>query len=345
MSITPGLVSVVIINFNSAQYISRCIATLEQQTYRPIEIIIVDNGSTDSSVLAVKQMRDDGRVLLFTGNNVGSSKANNRGIRESHGEYILILNADAFPAGEYIEKCVAAFKCNNEIGTVVGKLVSDSNTSIIDSAGIYFFREGLPVDRGFGEADRGQYDTQEYIDGACCAAALYSRKMLEDICLDGEYYDEDFFAFAEDPELSLHSGIRGWRTLYVPTAVVRHVRGGSTATMSEFAYHLNERNMRLMLRKGFSLVARPSDRILQKIVLAARRIKEDKTLSPELRRRLNSEEAELGLKMDQKRGRLLAPNRRSAFSMQNRRSYLVAMILRRIGIARHNRLSRKSAPN
>ena len=181
MKIQSGMVSVVIINFNGAVHIERCIKTIEAQSYPEIEILVIDNGSTDGSLALVQEIANEDRIRLFAGANVGSSKANNLGIRESNGEFVLVLNADAFPLSDYIQKCVAAFRNDELIGTVIGKLVSDANDSIIDSAGIYFYREGLSCDRGFGEKDLGQYDMQEFIDGACCAAALYRRTMLEDI--------------------------------------------------------------------------------------------------------------------------------------------------------------------
>jgi len=336
MTFQPGLVSVVIINFNSAAHIERCVKTIEAQTYPQIEILTIDNGSTDGSNDLVQKMANKGRVRLFVGANVGSSKANNLGIRESHGEFVLILNADAFPLPDYIDKCVIDFRKDDSIGTVVGKLVSDADTSIIDSTGLYFYREGVVLDRGFGEKDRGQYDQPEYVDGACCAAAMYRSTMLEDIRIDEEYYDEDFFAFNEDPELSFHSALRGWTTFYLPSAVTRHVRGGSTSKMTEFLYYLNERNTRLFLRKGFNLVARPSDRILQAGLLLGRRITQYLNLSADLRRQLNKDLKDLGIKMDHKRNLMCSLHRAPAFSMAGRKSYLASTITKRLGLLRNN---------
>jgi GT2 family glycosyltransferase len=327
-----GLVSVVIITFNSAAHIERCINSIESQSYPHIEILVIDNGSKDGSLALVQKIASKGRIQLFAGANVGFSKANNIGIGASKGEFVLVLNADAFPLPDYIGKCVEALCRNEFIGTVIGKLISDADTSIIDSAGLYIYREGLCVDRGHGERDIGQYDTQEYVDGAIGAAAMYRRKMLEDIRIGDEYYDEDFFAFNEDVEMSFHSALRGWTTLYLPSAVARHVRGGSTCKMTEFKCYLNERNTRLFLRKGFALVARPSDKVLQAVLLLGRRITQLHYLSAGFRARLRKEVAESGKKMDQKRSLLCSPHRSPAFTMARRRSYLVATILRRIGI-------------
>ena len=328
MTLQPGLVSVVIINFNSLAYIQRCIETIEAQSYSPLEILIVDNGSNDGSLEIVQEMARQGRLRLFVGTNVGSSRANNLGIRESGGEFVLILNADAFPESRYIERCVEAFRRDDRIGTVIGKIVSDADPSIIDSAGIYFYREGVAADRGFGEQDLGQYDKAEFVDGACCAAALYKRSMLEDVRIGDEFYDEDFFAFMEDVEISFHAIMRGWKTLYLPTTIVRHVRGGSSAKLKEYVYYLNERNSRLFLRKGFGLVARPSDRLLQTILMCGRSFSRIWRLSPSARNRLNQEMPTLLHAMDLKRGVLPNPHRPCIFKMTGRKSYLAASVLR-----------------
>lgn len=334
MSFRSGLVSVVIINFNSGAHIQRCIENVEAQSYAPIEILVVDNGSTDGSLELLQRMQKEGRLRLFAGTNVGSSRANNLGIRASSGEFVLVLNADAFPMPDYINICVAAIRKDESVGTAVGKLVSDSDTSIIDSAGIYFYREGVATERGFGERDCGQYDEQEFVDGACCAAALYRRSMLEDIRIGDEFYDEDFFAFMEDAEISFHASMRGWRTLYIPAAMVRHVRGGSSGQLSEFVFYLNERNSRLFLRKGFALVARPSDKLLQTILLLGRNLTRFRHLSSAFRKRFNKEMPELRRAMDRKRKHLRSPDRSPVFETAGRQSYLLVSLRRKAGVGR-----------
>ncbi len=332
MKTQPGLVSVIIINFSSGAHIERCIGAIKTQTYPEIEILVIDNGSTDGALALVQQMASEGRLRLFAGKNVGFAKANNLGICESSGEFVLVLNADAFPRPDYIEKCVAAF-CNDRVGTVIGKLVSASDTSIIDSAGIYFYREGVSIDRGFGEKDRGQYDKQEFVDGACGAAVMYSRAMLEDIRIGEEFYDEHFFAFVEDVELSFRASTRGWKTLYIPEAVTLHVRGGSSQTLSEYVYFLNERNTRLFLRTSFASVARTSDILLQRVLLFLRSVAMLWRLSPSYRKRLRRELVEIGSDISDRRSLMSLPERPSVFVMNGRRSYLLETVARRIGIA------------
>ena len=322
-----GIVSLVIINFNSGRYLPRCLSAIEAQTYPHREVIIVDNGSTDGSTAGLRELAADGRIRLFEGANVGSSKANNLGIRDSSGEFVLILNADAFLEPSYLEECVRAMRENEQVGTAVGKLVSASDPSIIDSAGLYFYREGLPIDRGFGEKDAGQYQKVEFVDGACCAAALYRRSMLEAIRLRDEYYREDFFAFTEDIELSFRSTLHGWKTIYLPQAIAHHVRGGSSQSLSEFTFYLNERNLRAFLKSTFNQVARRSDIWLQSIVLFFRTINLRRKLSPAKRASLKSEIQGL---MQQMTGEITPIGLGHSFDTRGRRSYLGQAIKTRV---------------
>lgn len=249
---TAGLVSVIIINFNSRNYIFDCLKSLECQTYRTIEILIIDNSSTDGSSEILKSYETNIPYKYYRlENNMGSSYANNYGINNAKGEYLLILNADVFLDRDFIEKSIIAFEYKNNVGTVVGKLVSNKNNSIIDSVGVKIYAEGFGRDIGYGENDSGQYDKACIVDGACCAAAIYKREMLEDLGYGDEYFDEDFFAFYEDLDLSYRSNSMGWKTLYTPEARGQHVRGGSTQSVSEFVKYLSSRNILFFLIKTY----------------------------------------------------------------------------------------------
>ncbi|MGA8875313.1 MAG: glycosyltransferase [Candidatus Korobacteraceae bacterium] len=105
------------------------------------------------------------------------------------------------------------------------KLEADRHkTNIIDSTGIYFTPNMRHLDRGAEEIDRGQYDRLQYVFGATGAAAFYRRSFIDDVSVEGEFFDEEFFAFREDGDLSWRAQLMGWKCLYVPTAVAWHVR-------------------------------------------------------------------------------------------------------------------------
>jgi GT2 family glycosyltransferase len=246
------LVSIIIINFNSGKYIFNCLEKLRAQAYKNIEIIIVDNCSTDGSSKELDMMsRKEGYYYYYTYENWGASKANNFGINNSHGDYVLLLNADMFLEPDYIVNCMKIFREDSTVGTSVGKFLSVHDHQIIDSAGIIIYKEGNGTERGIGEIDRGQYDKAEYVAGACCAAAVYRRNMLDSIKYKNEYFDEDFFAFYEDVDLSIRCLLKGWKTFYCPDAIGYHVRGASVSNISDTANYLGYRNWIYFYEKTF----------------------------------------------------------------------------------------------
>jgi GT2 family glycosyltransferase len=97
-------------------------------------------------------------------------------------------------------------------------------TNIIDSTGIYFTPNMRHLDRGAEEIDRGQYDQVQYVFGASGAAAFFRRDFIETVSVEGEFFDEDFFAFREDGDLAWRAQVMGWKCLYTPAAVAWHVR-------------------------------------------------------------------------------------------------------------------------
>ena len=245
MSITRQNLSVIIVSYRSDHVIENCITSIDSE----IEIVVVDNNSNDGSSEKLQLIQDENFRYFRFNENIGSSRANNYGIKKSNGEFIYILNADVFLAPNCIELLYNATKVDRKIGTFTGKLLSDKDNSKIDTTGIVIYKEGVCAERGIGELDNGQYDQDEYIAGACCAAALYRKEMLEDIKYEEEYFDEDMFAFVEDADLSMLSMLLGWKTYFVADAIGYHVRGGSTSDVSDFVQFLSVRNSELSYRK------------------------------------------------------------------------------------------------
>jgi GT2 family glycosyltransferase len=94
----------------------------------------------------------------------------------------------------------------------------------LDSTGIFFTPAMRHFDRGWNEPDDGAYDQPEYVFGACAAAALYRRQMIDDVSIDGDFFDPDFFAYREDADVAWRAQLLGWRCIYTPAAVGWHVR-------------------------------------------------------------------------------------------------------------------------
>lgn len=249
-----GFVSIVMVTWNAIQHIERILKSLDEQTYKKIELIIIDNASADGTIEFIKLNCPDLEVIANNSNN-GYCEAVNQGIKLCKGRYVMPLNQDMLLAPDFVEEMVRAIELNDEIGMVSGKLykmkTDGTLTGIIDSAGNVIFRDRTASDRGTGEIDSGQYDKNEYVFGSCGAAPLYKREMLEDIKINGQYYDEFFFSYLEDIDLNWRAQIRGWKCLYAPKAIAYHVRTKSASSKNTKMHCF--KNRYLMMLKNDSL--------------------------------------------------------------------------------------------
>ncbi|HKZ27184.1 MAG TPA: glycosyltransferase family 2 protein [Rubrobacteraceae bacterium] len=238
-------VTVVIPNWNGERLLSTCLGSLHKQSFRDFETIVVDNGSTDGSVALVNRNFPKVRVLTL-GENRGFSAAVNAGIKASRAEYVALLNNDTETDPEWLGALVRAAETHPEAGLFATKLVDFYDRRLLDGAGDALRRSGLPYRLGHGEPDRGQYDRPGFVLSACAAAALYRQSMLDDVGL----FDEDFFAYCEDGDLSMRAQLAGYRCLYVPEAIVYHMGSASTGKRSPFATRLGTRNGLCLLVKN-----------------------------------------------------------------------------------------------
>ena len=218
-----------IVTYNSARYIRRCLEAVLLQRGVLLDIVVVDNGSTDGTADELADFRERVR-LIPCGRNLGFAAAQNLAIRASSAEWVLTLNPDVLLQPGFVRALVEAGQADPDAGTVCGKLLSIGPgfaplaEARIDSTGIYFTPALRHFDRGWGEPDCGRYEAPEYVFGACAAAALYRREMIEDVSLDGGFFDEDFFVYREDADVAWRAQLLGWRTLYTPAAEAFHVR-------------------------------------------------------------------------------------------------------------------------
>jgi len=219
-------VAVVVVSWNCSHYLAACLASLRGLRRPPREIIVIDNGSTDGSAEIVRDGFPEAR-LIEAGDNLGFCRANNLGIGATRAPFVLVLNPDTRLRPEFLEELLPAFE-DPRVGLAAGKLLRfDERT--LDSCGQLLGRSRQPVDRGYGSADRGQHDEDDEVFGACGAAALYRRAMLDSIADPGEaYFDEAFFAFYEDLDLAWRARRAGWKAVYRHRAVGFHARGGTS---------------------------------------------------------------------------------------------------------------------
>lgn len=223
------LVSVTVVTHNSRRYIDRCLEAVFRQSYARLEVIILDNASTDGTAERLARYGTRARILLNSRNS-GFAAGQNQAIAASSGDWVLTLNPDARLAPDFIERLVAVGAAHGEAGSLCGKLLrarSDLSAPAIrtiDSTGIYFTPNMRHFDRGWNEPDDGRYGAMEYVFGASAAAALYRRETIEGVSLGGGFFAPDFFAYREDADVAWRAQLMGWRCIYVPDAVGYHVR-------------------------------------------------------------------------------------------------------------------------
>lgn len=215
-------VAVVIPNWNGKSLLKACLESLREQSYEDFETLVVDNGSGDGSLGMLEAEFPEARIVAL-GQNRGFSAAVNRGIAASSAEFVALLNNDTGQHPDWLAALVEAADAHPEAGSFASKLVDFERRDVLDGAGDALRRSGLPYRLGHGEKDRGQHDEGGPVFGACAAAALYRRGMLEDV----GPFDEDFFAYCEDADLSFRAQLAGYRCRYVPEAVVYHMGGAS----------------------------------------------------------------------------------------------------------------------
>ncbi len=268
------LVSVTIVTYNSSRFIGRCLESVLAQKYPRLEVIVVDNASTDGTREVLEGFRDRCRIV-YNAENVGFAAAQNQAIRVARGDWILTLNPDMLLLPNFVQALVAAGRLDPQVGTVCGKLLTMRpsldfpDQPLVDSTGIYFTPMLRHLDRGSQQVENGHFLHYEYVFGATAAAALYRRAMIEDISVDGEFFDSDFFVYREDADVAWRAQLMGWRCLYTPHARAYHVRSvrpgnrralppliNMHSVKNRFLMRIKNMTLDLYLRNWFSITFR-----------------------------------------------------------------------------------------
>lgn len=223
MNETP-LVSVVIVNYNAGEQLATCLRDLTAQIFTNWELIIVDNASHDGSLAAAELV--PGVRVIRNSENRGFAAGQNQGIAVSRGDYILALNYDVMLPDGFLSAFVDGLERHPEAGWACCKLrqlVSHGQPQVrLYAAGHVLPANRFALLRGAGEDDTGQYDREEYVFGAPGAAALYRRSLIEGISLGEQFFDEALFTWYEDVDVDWRANLRGYRCLYIPSAVAYH---------------------------------------------------------------------------------------------------------------------------
>lgn len=249
MSGTPA-VTAIVLNYNGHGFVTESVNSLLEQEFDDLEVIVVDNASADGSAEEV-EAAFGGRVrLIRSPRNLGFGAGNNLGIREARGRHIVLLNNDAVAAPAFVGEMVKAVEADPTVGMVAAKVLQYSQRDIIDTTGHLLYPDGLNRGRGRLERDEGQFDRCATALFPSGAAALYTRRMLDDIGL----FDESFFLYGDDTELGLRGRLAGWGCALAPRAVAYHHYSRSVGAYSTQKAFYVERNRVLVLFRTFPLV-------------------------------------------------------------------------------------------
>lgn len=226
---TDSLLSIIIPNWNGARFLPTCLDALARQTYPHLEIIVVDNASSDNSAAIIRSHYPHVHLLELPENR-GFTGACNAGIMRARGAFVALLNNDTEVDAGWASAVMDAFKRHPEAGSVASKMLLFDRRDHFHTTGDFFTLDGRAGNRGVWEQDTGQYDQEGYVFSACGGSAVYRRAMLDEIGL----LDDDFFFSGEDVDLGWRAQLAGWRCVYAPSAVVYHhlsaTGGGSTAS-------------------------------------------------------------------------------------------------------------------
>ena len=240
---------VVIPNWNGADMLASCLESLENQTEK-CQVIVVENGSTDNSAKLVKTKFPKVTLLEFP-DNAGFAGGVNRGITyalEQGAEFIALFNNDAVADKNWLKELVKEANSYPNAGIITGKLLR-TDKKYIDSTGDFYTIWGLPFPRGRNQLDKGQYDKAEEVFGASGGASLYRAELFNQIGL----FDEDFFAYFEDVDISFRTQMAGWKVRYAPKAEAYHGVGGTSSKMGDFTRFHSAKNFLLLYARNMPL--------------------------------------------------------------------------------------------
>jgi GT2 family glycosyltransferase len=233
-----SLVSIIIVTWNSKRYLTRCLDSLSAQTNQDFEVIMLDNGSTDGGYVGLEEKYPDVKLALKTLNaNLGFAPANNIGARLAKGEYLVLLNVDAFPEPDWLERLLEAAKLHPDAFFSSRQIQADK-PNLLDGEGDVYHVSGLAWRENYNLPIYPLNESHEAFS-ACGAAAFYPRQQF----LDAGGFDEDYFSYQEDVDLGFRLRLRGLCCMLVPQAVVHHVGSGSTGKRSNFSIYYGHRNL------------------------------------------------------------------------------------------------------
>lgn len=232
-------VAVVIVNWNGAKFLERCLTALINQTVKAHEIILLDNASSDESIKIAQRFPVR---LIQQNSNTGFARGNNLAIEaaSNESEWIALINPDAYAEPHWLETLLAAAETHPEFDVFTSRLLNAADPTLLDGAGDAYHISGLVWRIGHGKPVSETTEKTREVFSPCAAAALYRRSALREV----GGFDEDYFCYIEDVDLGFRLRLAGYRCLYVPESVAHHVGSGTTGGQhSDFSIYHGHRNL------------------------------------------------------------------------------------------------------
>jgi GT2 family glycosyltransferase len=225
---TSPAVAVIVLTWNGKDLTLDCLRSLDAVTTAGVRVYLVDNGSTDDTVAAVRRLAHDRVTTIENGANLGFAAGNNAGIRRAladGADFILLLNNDTLVDPAFVDELLAEMRATPDAGIAAPKIYfADPPDRIWFAGGGVSLWRGVAWHIGIREVDRGQYDTARDIGYASGCALLARREVFERVGL----LDEGYRAYFEDADLCMRARRAGFRARYCPRARVWHRVSAST---------------------------------------------------------------------------------------------------------------------
>ena len=243
--------AIIVLNWNGADDTLNCVESLQQQTLQP-EIIIVDNNSSDDSVERfedhVKSQKKDAPILIKNSQNLGFAGGINTGLvhaRKQGFEYIGVLNPDAIADKKWCQALVDELSSHPKCGIATG-ILQRRDGKTLDTTGDFYTTWGLPGPRNRDEPVENAPSKPGEVFGATGGGAIYRAAMFDDI----DMFDEDFFMYYEDVDLSFRAQLAGWKVRFTPKAIAYHKVGASSKKVPGLAVYNTFKNLPLVFIKN-----------------------------------------------------------------------------------------------
>lgn len=232
------IVSIVIVNFNGAPLLERCLESLESVTYptQSIEVLVVDNASSDTSLDVVARFP---RVrLVRNAENRGFAGGNNVGVRHAKGDIILLLNNDTVVSPGFLEPLVDYLACHPRVGIVQGGMTLPRHGGVLDVCGSFLTAFGFLYHYGYWKPDGPLYRRSYPVFTAKGACLLFRRQVVKDA--GGYLFNEAFFCYYEETDFCHRAWIGGWETHYVGGSRIQHWHGATSERSQPTGFALKQ---------------------------------------------------------------------------------------------------------